>query len=193
LGFWPEVRAEDSIDYCEDFNMQRPDSAPVHFANDLLSWSNVAIKDVDRVSEDRMTVTLGDLPSTYRGGSLPGHTEVVFGLQKIGGRDCWWMDSIWAPESDSRVTARVEDGTVRAEFDLPAGVDRADVVVVEADGAGRDFVLGEPGRTTAQVEGFEGPGYLLVLWKAADGSTAWAAGVTLPEGDSTNTSPDGTR
>jgi hypothetical protein len=74
----------------------------------------------------------------------------------------------------------VRDDAVDVEYELVEGAVRADVLADELRSLEQKYIVGHPGETEATVDGFEGPGFVLVLWKAEDGTTVSATGRTLP-------------
>jgi hypothetical protein len=194
LGFWPYVTEEHSAELCPVdtagmTSMRYPDMTAAEFGGAYLGWTNNASFGMERKGDDLIIHDSGNFPSTYVGGGAPESPHVQLELSRIGDGRCWWVTGVSDPDDDAEISVLVQDGTLEATWDMPRGAERADLIVVEGDPGIRRYVAGDEGATAATLESFEGPGFALVVWKGSDGTVFSASGITLPEGDSSATSP----
>ena len=186
-GLWPFARRELSEHVCGSSVLKGSENAAAAFAASMLRWTNVVIIGENR-DGDRITSTIGELPHLFSGGPLPPHPVIKLELERLRSENCWWVTGISDPDDNASFSAEVEDGDMNVSFKLLPGAERADVIVVEAQNNLRRYLGGDAGETTATMNGFRGPGYVVVLWKGADGAVFSAAGMTLPAGDSSGRS-----
>jgi hypothetical protein len=193
LGFWPYLTEEQAAKSCPQessghTSMRIPEATSAEFVGAYLGWTNSGIA-LERHGEDRITSLVSNYPSTYVGGEAPDSPQIQLQLSRIGDGRCWWVTGVSDPDDDAEMSVVVQDGTLEATWDMPAGAERADLIVVHGEHATREFVDGDEGATSATVQNFGGPGFALVVWKGEDGTVFSASGVTLPQGDSSATSP----
>jgi hypothetical protein len=193
VGFWPYITEQQTAETCPEgtsglTSMQYPDATSSEFVGAYLGWTNSAMFDREREGDHHIKQHVGNFPSTFAGGGTPDSPNILLELSRIDDRRCWWVTGVSDPEDDAGISVVVKDGTLEATWDLSNGAERADLIVVHGENATREFVAGDEGSTSATVEGFEGPGFALVVWKGADGTIFSASGVTLPEGDAQATS-----
>ena len=182
-GFWPYPTRQLSEHVCGSSVLKGSENAAAGFAASMLQWTNVAVIGENRYG-DRIASTIGELPEPFAGGTLPPHPTIKLELERLRSEDCWWVTGISDPDDDARFSTVVEDGNLNVFFDLLPAAERADVIVVETHNNVRQFYAGDAGDTVVRVDDFRGPGFVVVLWKGADGEVFSAAGLTLPAGDS---------
>ena len=186
-GLWPFPSRDLSEHVCGSSVLRGSENAATAFAASMLRWTNVVVIGENR-SGDHITSTIGELPHIFSGGPLPPHPVIKLELERLRSENCWWVTGISDPDNGAAFSAEVEDGELTVSFKLLPGAERADVIVVEAQNNLRRYLGGDAGETTATMNGFRGPGYVVVLWKGADGAVFSAAGTTLPAGDSSGRS-----
>jgi hypothetical protein len=194
LGFWPYVTEERSAKLCPNGDsgmttLRIPEAVSADFVGEMLGWNNAASLDLERRGDDRIVQKAGNFPSTFVGGGTPASPEITIELSRIGDERCWWITGVSDPDDEAEFAVTVQEGKLEAAWHMPVGAEHADLVVVDSDSPPRDFVVGDAGATAASVKDFTGPGFAVVLWKGEDGIVFSAAGVTLPEGDYSATSP----
>ena len=194
LGFWPTVIEDEARDLCETMDLRGAHVVAVTFTSELLGWGNVSINEADGTgvdpdgerTGDSAIITVNNVPRTFGsgesdalpGGALPPRSSIAVTTERLGNRDCWWVTGI---ASDQATMKAERDGNaVSVTFDIPESSVRAEVVIVDVDSPGRQYLVAEPGETSVRVDGFDGPGYVVVLWKSSDGWTTTAAGELLP-------------
>lgn len=183
LGFWPYPVRDLSEHVCDSSVLKGSKNAVAGFAASVLRWTNVVVIGENRFG-DRITSTIGELPEPFVGGALPPHPVIEVELERLRAENCWWVTGIKDPDDGARFTAVVEDGDLSVSFPLLPGAERADVLVVETNNNVRRYRAGDAGNTAVRLDGFQGPGFVVVMWKGADGEVFSAAGTTLPAGDS---------
>lgn len=188
LGLWPYPTEARSADLCESL-LGNQHAVAAQFVGDVLGWSNSGERNIKHVDDDTLIKEQGNFPSTFAGGPAPEEPWITLELSRIGNGKCWWVTGLSDPENGASFSVTVRDGDLDATWTMPDGAERADLIVVDSDSPAREFVAGEPGATQASVDTFAGPGYAVVLWKNVEGTAFSAAGVTLPEGDYSATSP----
>ena len=182
LGFWPNVSEEESAQLCDGLTgMKWQDMAAAAFVGEALGWSNTAERDVRRVGRDLIVKQQGNFPSTFHGGGTPDSPWITLELSRLRGDRCWWVTGVSDPDDDAQLAVTLRSGSLNARWDMPDGATRADLLVVDRNG--RELIPGDQAATAAQADGFEGPGFALLLWRGLDGSVISAAGATLPDGD----------
>ena len=188
LGFWPYATEERSADLCESM-LDNHHAVAAQFVGDVFGWSNTAERNIQHINQDRIAKEQGNLSRTFTGGPLPDDPWITLELSRIGDGGCWWVTGVSDAENGAQFSVAVRDGTLGATWEMPEGAERADLVVVDTDSSARKVVTGDPGATSASVDDFTGPGFAIVRWKSDDGTVFSAAGVTLPTGDYSATSP----
>ena len=188
LGLWPHATEERSAHLCESL-LGNHHAVAAQFVGDVLGWSNSGERDIQRVGKDRIIKQQGNFPAAFDGGPAPAEPWITLELSRIGNNDCWWVTGLSDPENGSNFSVTVQDADLDASWSMPEGAVRGDLIVVDSDGSAREFVEGDSGGRRASVEDFTGPGYAVILWKSDDGTAFSAAGITLPEGDYSATSP----
>lgn len=184
LGFWPHATEEESAGLCDSSLLDNHHAVASRFVGDVLGWTNAAERKIRRVDDDHIVKEQGNFPSTFAGGPLPAGTPwITLELSRIGEQRCWWVTGVSDAEDSGRLEVTVTDGDLEANWQMADGAERADLIVFDAGTGERRFIPADAGVTRANVSGFEGPGYAIVMWKGADGRVFSAAGVTLPEGD----------
>ena len=188
IGFWPKVSEHESAELCESLTgMKWHDMAAAGFVGEALGWSNTAERDVRRIGKDLIVKQQGNFPSTFIGGGTPDSPWITLKLSRLGNGRCWWVTGVSDPDDDASLSVTVGGGSLAARWDMAPDATRADLLVVDSNG--RRLIPGDEGATSASEEGFEGPGFALLLWRGVEGSVVSAAGVTLPEEDHSSTSP----
>lgn len=189
VGFWPSVTEEDSEELCTELsNMRWQAPVAAAFVGDALGWSNTAERDVRRIADDVIHKQQGNFPSTFIGGGTPDSPWITLELSRMDGPRCWWVTGVSDPDDDAEFSVTLRQGSLDAIWDMAPDATRADLLVVESNGR-RELIPGEEGATSTSVDGFEGPGFALLLWKGEDGTVVSASGITLPDGDHSATSP----
>jgi hypothetical protein len=191
LGFWPFVTEEASSEICPEgtdghTSMRDAEATSAEFVGAYLGWTNASVS-VERHATE-ITADVGNLPSTYIGGTNPETPHIELELSRIGDDRCWWVTGVSDPDDDAKFSVVVEDETLNANWDMPPGSQRADLIIVHGEPGTREFVAGDDGASSASFDGFEGPGFAIVVWKGSDGTVFSASGVTLPQGDSSASS-----
>lgn len=176
LGLWPAVTESEARRLCGSLDLRIPLAAG-GLIGETLTWGEVAASVVDEASDrDRRTLRYTLVGRTFGAtgpvGTLPGSdvptdASALVEVTRLD-EDCWWATSLTAT-NEAGVDVHFDGDSLRVDYDLPQGTSSADVIVVEQGASQRRYVTGRPGETTAEVESFEGPGYVVVLWKRADG------------------------
>jgi hypothetical protein len=148
------------------------------FAGEMLGWSNVGVSD-RRSDDDGIVLSMVNLPRDSAGGEIPKNSAIDIHLGRLSTDGCWWVTGVRDPRPQAAIDVSVRGNTVEVAYDLLPGSVRADVVADEAESSEQKYIVGRPGETEATIDGFTGPRFVLVLWKAEDGTTVSASGKTL--------------
>lgn len=185
FGVWPYVRRDLSEHVCSSSLLRGSGEAATNFAASMLGWTNPVVVGENDYG-DHIVSTVAELPTAAPTGPVPPVPVIKLHLERLRFQECWWVTAVSDSDSGARFKASVEDGDLYVSFDLLPGAERADVVVVEGSNNLRRYLHADAGDTRARATGFRGPAAVLVLWKNADGVVFSAAGVTVPDGDSSH-------
>jgi hypothetical protein len=179
LGFWPAVTRDEADSLCRPMDLTVAPAVASSFAGEMLGWSNVGVSDRRR-EENGIVLSLVNLPRDFAGGNIPQRSPVDIHLGRVSTSDCWWVTGIVDPRPEANINVSRREDAVDVAYGLVPGSVRADVLADEVGSSDQRYIVGRPGETEATIDGFNGPGYVLVVWKAEDGTTVSATGRTLP-------------
>lgn len=178
-GFWPAVTREEAESRCRPMDLTVAPAVASSFAGEMLGWSNVGVLDRRR-EENGIVLSMVNLPRDFAGGNIPQKSPVDIHLGRLSTSECWWVTGIVDPRPEANINVSVREDAVDVAYGLVPGSVRADVLADEVGSSEQRYIVGRPGETEATVDEFNGPGFVLVLWKAEDGTTVSATGRTLP-------------
>jgi hypothetical protein len=182
-GLWPYVRRDLAEHVCRAPTVHGSDTAALTFARNVLGWQNPTVIGENHYLS-HVTSTVGNLPVQTAAGPAPPVPVVKVHLERLQTNDCWWVVGVTDPDNGAEFTVRANEGGLEVHFDVVAGTEGVEILVVEERQNLRRYLHPDAGKTRAYLPGFRGPGAVIVLWKNAVGDVFSAAGVTLPAGDS---------
>lgn len=194
LGFWPAVDEDDARAACTAKDLRGAEDVARRFAVEVLGWGQAAVSrpthdggpaSLDDV--DRTTFLVYYVPRPYGWMQaldlstvtppLP-RAVITVEVSRIDSGDCWWVTGL-DPEGPGEMSASLARGTLTLVQDPPEDAARADLITLDGTSSQPNRITTSAGTARARFREFQGPGYVIVIWKGKDGWAMTAAGQTV--------------